>query len=140
MFTLTYSLTYWLDRFSQLQRLPQLRLCKFLTWNVGPISLSIYWKHSEQEYIPVGCVPFTAVAVGGGGSAQEGCLPRGVFAQEVSAKGVSDQGEGVSDWEDVWPGRGVCPVHARIHTSPLWTEFLTHVFENIIFPQLRCGR
>ena len=71
-----------------------------------------------------------------------GCLPRGVSAQ------------GISVWGDVCPGSSVqggvfhpalgdgvsAPVHAGIHTLPLWTEFLTHACENITFPQLCFGR
>ena len=30
----------------------------------------------KQECIPVGCVPYAAVAVGGGVSSQVGCLPQ----------------------------------------------------------------
>ena len=42
---------------------------KLLRLHQIPTSLT-----NKQECIPVGCVPFAAVAVGGGG----GCLPRGV--------------------------------------------------------------
>ena len=36
---------------------------------------------TKQECILVGCVPFAAVAVSGGGGVSGGCLPRGgVFA------------------------------------------------------------
>ena len=38
--------------------------------------------HSLQEYIPVGCVPFAAVAVGEGGLL-EGCLPGGCLSGGV---------------------------------------------------------
>ena len=56
-----------------------------------------------------------------------GCLPRGVSAQGVSAQGVSAQGS-------VCPGIWQMPLTP--HLSP-WTEFLTHAWENITFPQLR---
>ena len=29
-----------------------------------------------------------------------------------------------------------CPLHAGIHTSPLWIEFLTHAYEHITFAQI----
>ena len=62
-----------------------------------------------------------------------GCLPRGVC---VLRWGVIPQGVvclgGMSAW-----GVSAC-VLGRMYTSPLlWTEFLTHVCENITFPQLR---
>ena len=55
-------------------------------------------------------------AQGGGG-----CLPRGV-CPGVSVGGCLPR------------GRGVCL--EGVH-PPLWTEFLTHTCESIIFPQLR---
>ena len=70
-------------------------------------------KYLKQEYIPVGCVPSTAVVVGGGVSAQggvvypgirvcpgggvsawRGCLPRGMSAQEWGG-GFLPRGGGV---------------------------------------------
>ena len=66
------------------------------------------------------------------GGLSRGCLPRGVCLR-VCAGGVSTQRGsacGVSAW-----GGGVCP--EGVHLTPLWTEFLTHACENIIFPQLR---
>ena len=58
-------------------------------------------------------------AQGGGG-----CLPRGVCRGGGSAPG-----------EGCLPrGRGVCLEGVHL---PLWTEFLTHTCESIIFPQLR---
>ena len=47
-------------------------------------------------------------------------------------------GEGVCQWGR---GGGVCPGEGCVclegsYTSPLWTEFLTHAYENITFPQL----
>ena len=79
----------------------------------------------QQECIPIGCIPSTAVTIG----------------ERVSAGGVSALG-------DVCPGgclhRGcVCPgVYPSMHWGrhPPWTEFLTHAPENITFPQLYCGR
>ena len=75
-------------------------------------------KYYEQECIPVGCVPSAAVAV---------CW-MGVVCPGVSARGCL-------------PG-GVCILACtEVDTpSPLLTEFLTHASENIILPQLRCGR
>ena len=45
----------------------------------------------------------------------------------------------------VCPEGGVCqevciPACTEADTPPPWTEFLTHVCENITFPQLCCGR
>ena len=84
---------------------------------LGFAQTSLYigkWKDTEQECIPIGCVPSAAVAVcwwGGGGS--------------VSAQGV-----------------GVCiPASTKADTlpnfvpPPLWTEFLTYACENITLPQ-----
>ena len=66
----------------------------------------------EQECIPVGCVPFAAVAFLG-----RGCLPKGRCVCLGSV-------------HQPWP-RG----RHRLH-SPPWTEFLTHAYENITFLQL----
>ena len=56
------------------------------------------FHHSQQECIPVGCVPSTAVAVmgdgtggvclewGGGGCLPSGCLPRGCLPRGVSGR------------------------------------------------------
>ena len=66
-----------------------------------------YW----QECIPVECVPSTAVAVSGSGGG------RGVCPGDVCVSG------GVSQ-------------HMQWGRQPPWTEFLTHAYENITFPQL----
>ena len=81
---------------------------------------------SQQECIPVGCVPSAAVVVFLVGGVRPagclgGCLPGGSVClggvyPGVVYLGVSSQGRGV---------------------HPLWTEFLTHSCENITFPQLR---
>ena len=70
----------------------------------------MFQKYHIQECIPVGCVPFAAVAVsgrmclpgGGGMSAEGGCLPRGCL---LSRAGVC-------------PGRGV--VYLRRGMSVQW--------------------
>ena len=65
---------------------------------------------TQQECIPVGCVPSTAMAVFG-----RGCLPTGVFARgRVSARGWLPGG--------CLPGEGVSARH-----RPLWTEWQTGV-------------
>ena len=112
---------------------------------------------SKQECIPVGCVPSAAVAVSVGRSARH--LPlwtewqtglknylAATMLQIVTRMHSSRMCTAhFSDHlGDVCPG-GVClgvgctpscPLHAWIHVSPLWTEFLTNVYENITFPQL----
>ena len=40
--------------------------------------------------------------------------------------------------QGVCPGR--CLLEGGVSQHALWTEFLTHAYENITFPQLRCGR
>ena len=80
----------------------------------GHIQKSVSLINPKQECIPGGCLPSAAVAVGGVGG--RGCLP----------------GDG-----GVCPGGVFAQVHAGIHITPLWTEFLTHACENITFPQLR---
>ena len=93
----------------------------------------------ELECIPVGCVPSTAGGVCLGGFCQEGGVSAqgGVFAQRVSVLGVSAQKRGVCQGRVSAQEGGVCQgrVSAR-GVSPMWTEFLTHVCENITFPQL----
>ena len=42
---------------------------------------------------------------------------------------------GVVSWVGVVSG-GVCLGGVHPHDTPLWTEFLTHAYENITFPQL----
>ena len=78
----------------------------------------------KQECILVGCVTSTAVSVWGG------VCP------------------GVSARKGVCPGRGVCPVHAGIHTPAQCMLGYTHPpvnrmadrCKNITLPQLRYGR
>ena len=87
-------------------------------------------QNIKPEYIPVGCLPSTAVA------AEVGCIPACTGQGRVSAQGGCVAG-------GVCPG-GVCPGGCLLkcmlgYTHPLWTEFLTHACENITFPQLRCG-
>ena len=64
-----------------------------LSFEPKPVTNQIY--NFEQECIPVGCVPFAAVATGGGGCLLGGCLPKGGSAWGVYA-----------------------PVHAGIKTAP----------------------
>ena len=66
--------------------------------------------------------------------------------------GVPGPGGGVAGPGGAWsggvPGRGCVAgpggvsQHALRQTPspPLWTEFLTHAYENITLAQLRCGR
>ena len=68
----------------------------------------------EQECIPVGCVPPTAVAIWWW-----------VFARGWQPRGLSAQG--------VCLPRGC--LSGGVHLPP-WTEFVTHSCENISFPQL----
>ena len=78
---------------------------------------------SQQECIPVGCVPSAAIRGGvcAGVSAWGGCLPRGCLPWGVYAQGVS--------------ARGVCIPACTAADTPLWTQFLTHTCKNITFPQ-----
>ena len=100
--------------------------------------------HKKQECIPVGCVLSAAVATGGSARGcvcpGEGCQPGRVSARGVSAKGCLCQGVSTRGClpGECLPGGGVVyPVHAGIHTTPLWTEWLTDRCKNITFPQLR---
>ena len=78
-------------------------------------SNAVFYAQVKQEYIPVGCVPFAAVAVTGGrGVSPKGGLPR----------------EGV--WQGGFAQGGVC------QTSPV--DRITDTCKNITLPQLRCGR
>ena len=84
-------------------------------WETSRINIQKIIKTiSQQECIPVGCLPSTAVAVsggGGGGSGQGGCLPKvGVCPGDVCLRGVSAQ-----------------VVSARHTVLPLWTEWQTDV-------------
>ena len=66
------------------------------------------WEY--QECIPLGCVPPASMAISGGGvSAQGGCLPVWLYTP--------------------------LPIACWV-TPPPRTEFLTHAYENITFPQL----
>ena len=97
------------------------------TWTDTPVKTLpsrnfVYCNHSEtwwnyfiqQECIPVGCVTSAAVSAGGG-------LPgRGGLPHSPPAK----------CWDTP-------PVQCMLgYTHPPWTKFLTHVCENITFPQL----
>ena len=73
-----------------------------------------------------GCLPREGLPAQGV-CIQEGCLPGGYLPQFM-----------LGDTPLCVSGGMSAPVHAGIH--PPWTEFLTHAYENITFPQLRCGR
>ena len=84
-----------------------------------------------------GCLPGGGVCIGG--VCIGGCLP-GVSAQGVSAQGNVCPG-------GIYPGTclparrvsacwGVSAYQGVSGRDPLWTEFFTHPFENITFPQL----
>ena len=103
-----------------------------------------------QVIIPVGCVPYTAVAAGsvcipactgqGGGVYPNMHWAGGVYPSMhwtgVSAWGVSAQG--VSAWGCLQGGVSA-PVHAGIHTPPPVNRIID-AYENITLPQLRCRR
>ena len=101
------------------------------------------------ECLPGGCLP----GVGGGGvcrgvSARGGVCQRGVYHVTYPIMHLMLPVCCLhTNWDSpavqlllyclliMWPAR-----HAGIPTPPLWTEFLTHAYENITLPQLRCGR
>ena len=106
----------------------------------------------QQESIPEVCVPSAAVTVMMGGVPAQwvyllkevyllmGCTCPGMYPPSgtvyLPGWGCTCQGEGCSCSGCV-TARGVSdPVHAGIHTTALWTEFLTNASENITFPQL----
>ena len=101
-------------------------------------------KISEQECIPVGCIPSAAVAVSGGGWGVGGevvCL-RGVWPGGVCLWGS------LSNWVSAWGGvfvfgggylsnGGVCPGGVCLggeHPTPV--DRMTDACENTTFPQL----
>ena len=65
-----------------------------------------------QECIPVGCVPPAAVAVPGG-------------LHQATPQSRHPMGADTPPEADT----------PREQTPPLWTEFLTHAYENITLPQ-----
>ena len=87
-----------------------------------------YNQHNQQENIPIGCVPSSAVAVGGGVvcpgvSARRRCLPGGgVCPEEVPARGCLP-GRGVS-------AQGGVSQHALRQTPPPVDRILdTHLWK-----------
>ena len=88
---------------------------------------------SQQECIPVGCVPYVRCSgrlLGGvcpGGSAQGGCLPGGVCPGGVSLGGLCPGGVSAAQG-------GVCL------GGCLPVNRITDRCKNITSPQLRCGR
>ena len=84
----------------------------------------------EQECIPVGCVPSTAMAAGGGvdpsmhwaGGVFQHALGRVCVSQHALGRGVC-----VSPYA---LGRG-CLLQCMLGYTSLWTEFLKHACENI---------
>ena len=103
-------------------------------------------------YLPRGCLlggvcpGGVCLGVNAHGVSAQGYLPRGVCPGSVCSRVWA---QGMSAWgmffQGCLPRGGVCwkcaPVHAGICTPfPPWTEFMTHAFENITFPQLCCGR
>ena len=116
---------FWKARFDQEKN--------WLPLDKAAVSISI-----EQEISPVGCVPSTAVTVGGcasrgdvhasGCTCQGAYLPRGYLPMGVPASWCTCEG---------CTCKGVCiPACTEADTRHLWTEWLTDTCENITLQPL----
>ena len=88
---------------------------------LGPSHTDGKRRFKQQDCIPVGCVP----------------PARWPYLPTCPGLGLLQGGGGRGAWSRggcLVPG-GVVSQHSLRQTPPLWTEFLTHVYENITLPQ-----
>ena len=118
-----------------------MRCIRLFHWHLSKESLYYVGCVSEnirkQECIPVRCVPYAAVTVLGGVSAQGVYLPRGVSAQEGVCLPICCLPRGSFCHGGCLSGGGVClrgcVCPGMCTPSPCGQ---THTCENITFPQL----